>query len=165
MGRVVLELVHLAVLTVEKHHMYRECWQGSVLGNGGLKSPSGQGGIALNRAFVRSLFVARLSEGLMACVVEMQRGRPLELRPHLLLMVGDCGAWWNDTLCKLKYRAVRRPKCHCTHHKSHISSITFGSPRGEPAAYCMRVLSLCVYVRTRTLDRTVYTYCIGPWSS
>jgi hypothetical protein len=49
--------------------MYTECCQGNVLGNGGLKGPSGQGGIGLNRTFVRSLFVARLSEGLMVRVL------------------------------------------------------------------------------------------------
>jgi len=38
------------------------------LGNGGLKGPSGQGGIALNRAFVRSSHIARLS-GLMVRVL------------------------------------------------------------------------------------------------
>ena len=65
----VLELDHLTVLIVEKQQMYTECWQGSVLGNGGLKGPSRQGGIALNRAFVRSLYVARLSEGLMVRVL------------------------------------------------------------------------------------------------
>lgn len=59
----VLGLDHLAVLTVEKQQMYTECWQGNVLGNGGLKGPSGQGGIALNGAFVRSVYVASLSEG------------------------------------------------------------------------------------------------------
>jgi hypothetical protein len=67
---VVLELVRLAVLTVGKQQMYTECCQGSVLGNGGLKGPSGQGGTALNGAFVRSLFAARLSEGLMMRVAK-----------------------------------------------------------------------------------------------
>ena len=46
----VLVLDHLAVLVVDKQHMYAECWQGNVLGNGGLKDSSGQGGIALHWA-------------------------------------------------------------------------------------------------------------------
>jgi len=93
----------------------------------------------------------------MQLVGGMQRGRPLELRPHLLfhrpLMVGDSGTWWNDTLCKLKYPAVHRPKCHWAHHKSHMyhAVITFGWPRGEPAAYSMRVLSVCVCMYVREL--------------
>jgi hypothetical protein len=49
---VVLQLYHFAVLTVEKQQMCMEFGQDNVLGNGGLKGPSGQGGIALNRAFV-----------------------------------------------------------------------------------------------------------------
>ena len=65
----VLELDHIAVLSVGERQMYTECWQGSVLGNGGLKGPSGQGGIALNRPFVRSLHIARLSEGLLVRVL------------------------------------------------------------------------------------------------
>jgi hypothetical protein len=69
MGRVALELDHFAVLTVEKQQMYRECCQGNILGNSGLKGSSGQRGIAFSRAFVRSLFGARLPEGLMVRVL------------------------------------------------------------------------------------------------
>ena len=41
-----MALDHLAEIFIEKQQMYTECWQAVVLGNGGLKGPSGQGGIA-----------------------------------------------------------------------------------------------------------------------
>ena len=95
----------------------------------------------------------------------MQRGWPLELRPHLPLFyhpltVGDCGTGWNDTLCKLKYPAIHRPKCHCAHHKSHTyyAGITFGS-RGEspPTTLCV-----CVCVRACVC---VCVWCVrDPWT-
>ena len=94
----------------------------------------------------------------MQLVVGMQRGRPLELLFCQPLMVGDSGTWWNDTLCKLKYPAIHRSKCHCAHHKSHMyyAGITFGSAREEPAAYCMRVLSVCVCTYANTGQDCLY---------
>ena len=69
-GRVVLELDHFAVLNCrETRDVQHTMLPGHVLGNGGLKGPSAQRGIALNWAFVRSLFVTRLSEGLMVRVL------------------------------------------------------------------------------------------------
>lgn len=118
-------------------------WPGQCLGEWRLEGSFGTGRDSVKSGLCGSLFVARLSEGLMvrvlrnAVMVGMQRGRPLELSPHLLLfyhplMVGDCGTWWNDTLCRLRYPSIHRPKCHCTHHRSHLyyAGITFGS-RGE----------------------------------